>query len=464
MAHEERAWHPNFLKYMDSIIKHPNYRGLAIAKKPDGTYTWVAPAEGEIGQERIVWAKAKAKTLGIKEGAGMYADVMLAIHPTKWKVCQICGKKMSLYYHYPNATFLKGFNSFFGSDYTSCDHISDIWDDLVENGHDEKEIAAYLIKKGDLALSPDTASKDEIINSLEYACRKGNKACLGPGAMSNFPDRFDGFHSYNRCCRSSHDKGRSKENMKSYTRDRRAYEYWSDGNIQAANKFMGSQYFKGFSADHIGPISLGFVHDPRYLQKMRGGDNSSKRDRLLLEDVEKIIETEKRTGVYPMSWYSKDIWEYIKKNYRNNLSRIGSTYRDALKQNMANFMYILYVILERCGDKGKNILCDAFLKPKYKYFNYDYEFNESGEITKQQPRHFTNRSSEELERYKRIAIDAVYDYQDKSNRNLKHDLTADEHWELNKICDEINRAKVDSVKEKLENLVSEIQERKISEL
>ena len=149
MAHEERAWHPNFLKYMDSIIKHPNYRGLAIAKKPDGTYTWVAPTEGEIGQERIVWAKAKAKTLGIKEGAGMYADVMLAIHPTKWKVCQICGKKMSLYYHYPNATFLKGFNSFFDSDYTSCDHIGDIWDDLVKKGHSEKEIAAYIIKKGD---------------------------------------------------------------------------------------------------------------------------------------------------------------------------------------------------------------------------------------------------------------------------------------------------------------------------
>lgn len=149
-----------------------------------------------------------------------------------------------------------------------------------------------------------TSEKDDIIDALEYACRKGNKKCLGPGAMSNFPDRYDGFHTYNRCCRATQDKGRSKENLKSYTKDRRAYEYWSDGNIHAANQFMGSSFFDGISADHIGPISLGFVHDPRYLQPMSSGDNSSKRDRLQVVDIERIIETEQRTGVYPMSWQS----------------------------------------------------------------------------------------------------------------------------------------------------------------
>ena len=113
-----------------------------------------------------------------------------------------------------------------------------------------------------------------------------------------------------------------KENLKSYTRDRRAYEYWSDGNIHAANQFMGSSFFDGTSADHIGPISLGFVHDPRYLQPMPGGDNSSKRDRLQIVDIESIIETEKRTGVYPMSWYSKLIWEYIKTNYSSNPDKV----------------------------------------------------------------------------------------------------------------------------------------------
>ena len=32
--------------------------------------------------------------------------------------------------------------------------------------------------------------------------------------MGNPPDRLDGFHSYNNCCRPTADKGRSDENMK----------------------------------------------------------------------------------------------------------------------------------------------------------------------------------------------------------------------------------------------------------
>ena len=28
MAQDEKQWHPRFLKYMNSIINHPNYSGL----------------------------------------------------------------------------------------------------------------------------------------------------------------------------------------------------------------------------------------------------------------------------------------------------------------------------------------------------------------------------------------------------------------------------------------------------
>lgn len=62
---------------------------------------------------------------------------------------------------------------------------------------------------------------------------------LGPGAMSNAPDRLDGFHTYNRCCRTKQDSGRSKENLKSYATDRRAFELWVDGNWVTANKAKG---------------------------------------------------------------------------------------------------------------------------------------------------------------------------------------------------------------------------------
>lgn len=465
MSREERKWHPRFLNYMRMIVKHPNYSGLRIETKADGSYSWIATAQSEVGKARIAWCKNKAKELGFPIQAGVYADVMLAIHPTKWKVCQTCGREMSLFYHYPNANFLKSLNSTFKAHFTDCDHIHDIWDEVLENGVSELEIARFLIKKGDLNLNPSTASKDEIISALEYACRKGNKKCLGPGAMSNFPDRYDGFHTYNRCCRATQDKGRSKENLKSYTKDRRAYEYWSDGNIHAANQFMGSQFFKGTSADHIGPISLGFIHDPRYLQPMSNSDNSTKRDRLQYDDIEKIIKTEKRTGIYPMSWYSKLIWNHICMSYKANPDKVAGLYRDALKQNMANFMFILWTILDKCPENGEDFLAKAFLEPNYQYFNNSYSFNELGEIVGEKPRHFTDRNQYETDRYRRIAIEAVYDYKDKDNRHLTQNLSDRQLDLLRDICAKIAaHGYTSELKEKVVQLVENIEKETIKTL
>ena len=465
MNRSKRNWHPDFIKYMNLIIHHPNYAGLPIEKKSDGSYRWITTAKSEIGRGRIDWCLNKAKELGIPNKAGVYADVMLAIHPTKIKVCQTCGRKMSLYYLYPNTNFLKSLNKCFNSNFTECDNICDIWDALATNGKKEKEMSLFLIKKGDLPLSSDSATKMEIINALEYACRKGGKKCLGPGAMSNFPDRFDGFHTYNRCCRSAQDKGRSKENLKSYTKDRRAYEYWSDGNIHAANLFMGTAFFKGTSADHIGPISLGFIHDPRYLQPMLSGDNSSKRDRLSVNDIEKILAIEERTGVYPMSWYSSLIWNYISRNYKSNPDKVSNEYRNALKQNMTNFMFILWYIMTHCSTKGESLLVSAFLEPKFKYFDHAYKFNSLGEIVKTFPRHHTGRTMGETSRYIRIAIASVYDYFEKVNRNQSPDLTTGEISTLNEICNQIITAQpTEYIKNNIVSLVETIEQRLIHQL
>ena len=465
MAREEKEWHPKFKEYMEFIIHHQNYKGLPITKKSDGTWSWFATKKTQIGKERIAWCENLAKKLGFSIEPGVYANVMREIHPTKWKVCQTCGNSMSIYYHYPSVNLLKRLKKQFGVEYTEIDHISDIWDDLLNKGFSNHDIASFLIKIGKLKLNANTTNKDEVINELEALCRNKGKKILSPGAMSNFPDRFDGFHTYNRCCRTIHDKGRSKENLKSYTKDRRAYEYWSDGNIHAANQFMGSEFFKNVSADHIGPISLGFVHDPRYLQPLDGSDNSSKRDRLQFEDIEKIIEIESRTNVYPMSWYSKLIWEHIKKNYSTNVSKISGVYRDALKQNMSNFMYILWYILEHCNEDGEFFLEEALLKPNYHYFDYTYTFNELGEITSSNPRHFTERNQYETERYKRIAFESVYDYNDKENRNVKAKLTCNEKKMLNKLCKEITSGTpTEQCKQHLINLVETIEQRIIASL
>lgn len=461
---EEKIWHPNFIKYMEMIANHPNYRGLPIARGRDGSLGWIAAAKSPIGASRIRWCKAKAKELGIPDEPGVYAKVMLELHPTKKKVCQICGQEMSLYYHYPSVNLLKKINGYYRSNFTECDHISDIWDSLAKDGKNTLPLARILIEAGDLNLSSN-APKETIIDSLEKACRLKSKKALSPGAMSNFPDRFDGFHSYNRCCRSSQDKGRSKENLKSYTKDRRAYEYWSDGNIHAANQFMGSPFFKGASADHIGPISLGFIHDPRYLQKMSSSDNSSKRDRLQLDDVEKIIRTQEKTGIYPMSWQSKLIWEHIRANYRNNIPKISGVYRDALKQNMINFMHILHVIMDKSGSLGKVFLEKAFLEPNFDYFKYSYTFSSDGTIISRTPRHYTGRNDEETDRYVRIAFEAVTEFEDKDNRRNSVDLTVNERIALQQICQDVRMGKaVCDCKREVEVLVESVEKRLIRSL
>ena len=51
--------------------------------------------------------------------------------------------------------------------------------------------------------------------------------------------RFNGFHSYALCCRTKFDKGRKRENMLTYGQDRRAYQEWSDGDYNLANRLMG---------------------------------------------------------------------------------------------------------------------------------------------------------------------------------------------------------------------------------
>jgi len=437
MARTERNWNDDFLSYMEFIAGHENYKGLPIERKRDGTLAWIVFGKGKIGQARKRWAEDLARDFGMTVQPGVYAQVMRKIHPLKKHICQICGSSMSIYYHYPSVNFLKALNREFGLEFTECDHIDDIWEQIKESGVDDERIRLFFKQNFKLP-EIDSKKKDEVIEMCESKCRKNGKKLLSPGAMSNFPDRFDGFHTYNRCCRAEQDKGRSRENLKSYTKDRRAYEYWSDGNLHAANMFMGSQYFTGVSADHIGPISLGFVHDPRYLRPMSSSDNSTKRDRLLIEDIEEILAVEEKTGVYPMSWYSSAIWEFIKENYDKHPELVPSVYRDMLKQNMSNFMYMLKIIADHPG--GTLFLFEELIDSKKTDFLFAYEFDKSGNITNTTDRNFTERNINEFIRFKRIAIEAVYDYADKENRNIKQDLKDDEHNRLMDLCKMIESA------------------------
>lgn len=79
-------------------------------------------------------------------------------------------------------------------------------------------------------------------------------------------------------------------------------------------------------------------------------------------------------------------------------------------------------------------LVTAFLEPNYDYFKYSYTLNDRGEIIGRTERHFTGRNQYETDRYRRIAIDSVYDYSEKDNRNNRNDLNSNETAILNSIC------------------------------
>lgn len=446
----EKIWSKEFLQYMEFIKNHPNYKGLPIERKSDGSLAWIATAQSEVGKKRKEWALKKAKELNIPDGPGVYAKVMFAIHPTKEKVCQVCGKSMSLYYVYPNANLVKSIKKNFEF---QCDTITSIYDVCHKlcKTKSEESVKRFLIKTFKVNIS-QTLPLDSIIAKCELQCRDGSSKLMGPGAMSNFPDRADGFHTYNRCCRSKEDKGRSKENLKSYGKDRRAYEYWSDGNIHAANQFMHSSFFDRTSADHVGPISLGFIHDSLNLQKMSSGDNSSKRDRLQYEDIEKVCAIEKKNNVCCMSWYSQDIWKYIKQNYQNH-PELLEQFWNILKTNRHNFMLALWIISTNSG-LGNGFLIDSFLKPNLGNFKYDYVFNDEGQIISKTLRNITDATKKESGRYYRIAIDSISEYHEKENRNLKDSFSQGQIKELITIAKGLNQSNFASSKKQFMSIIN----------
>ena len=427
--------HPNFQKYMKEIINHPNYKGLPITYKEDGSPVWVAPkkANNTIGLERVAWADKKAKDLEFENSSKKYADTMFAIHPTKIKVCQWCGESMDLHYIYPTKNTVKFFEKNFDYTYNKYDSIYDIVQKLPQH---EKAIINYLIKKANLSYEKNIPNINQVIKDAECACRMSGKGIFSPGAMSNFPDRFDGFHSYSLCCRKSKDKGRHDDNMATYNKDRRAYEYWSDGNIAAANQLMRDPIiFNGMSADHIGPISLGFIHDPLYLQPLSSSDNSAKRERLYKEDLEKLIKKEEETKISPASHFARDIWNFIKRDYLSESSEFSlDWYRDILKQNMINFMESLWFLLNtKEKNKIEQFLSYNYFSKKYElYFQFKYEFNSDGTIKKQTHRNMTDSSKDEFNRFVRISFESIENFHSKSseNRNMKTQLTENDYSKL----------------------------------
>lgn len=424
----DRTWNPSFENYTEFIVSHPNYKGLFYERDNDGRVKWVVTGKSHKGKLRQAWWDARCKEHNIEIRKGCYAIIARIIHPTKKHVCQCCGKELSILYEYPGKRLLNRINETFGwsisqTDYTIREIILSASN--LQNG---------LEKISEILGLPNGLS---LHDAIEYAYTNlvdKEAAILSPGVMSNSPDRYDGFHSDGLCCRENTDKGRHKENMKTYTQDRRAYEEWSDGDYNLANRLMGEinkqppmlcpicDKIKHMSADHIGPISLGFCHSIHFAP-MCSSCNSSKNNRFTKNDVDELLRIEE-SGEQVISWHSKAIWDAVKHTIKNDEdAKFASSVMAKCHQNVINILSLIY------QKTGHDFLM-RYLHPKYSLVDYRFEDVDLKHLDRikiiSAPLDSKNKRKNQ-ERYVRIAFESLDDFAKKKNR--KNYLLIDENSE-----------------------------------
>ena len=441
----KKVSNPAFSKYKEFIASHPAYSGMPDLRYPDGRIQWETPSNRKSGEfkdshdKRLQWWKNKAVEIGISTTEDKWiSKVAKRIHPTGIRPCPVCGKELEIRYAYLSKRFIKRVHllDFYNNDIemTEITHILDFVTEFIT------EYKNHAIHTLPILLSckeaPDIPKLSTLSEWLEWIDQKYiplEPSMLGPGSMSNAPDRLDGFH-YNRCCRKKTDKGRSDANLASYSKDRRAFENWSDGNWITANMLMG--YIKSnpalrqepcanfgdahehplpCDADHIGPISLGFCHRPEF-QLLCSPCNSAKNNRLYFSDVQHLIAVES-TGETVTTWSATPVWNLCKNKVTNaetalRLSKIMRDNRNIALMLLSKFMtsgeclFLLSLLNLQYADYQYQIIPDS--QEIYNHIvtvDFTYETSSLRYVTIQKRRKI------------RIAFESLSDYATKDNRN-----------------------------------------------
>lgn len=450
---------------MELIVAHGNYRGLYYDRDANGEVNWVVTGSSAKGRRRKEWWDAKCVELGIEIQKGCYARVARAVQPTGIHVCQCCGESKSIYYEYPSKRTAEKLNAILGlgidagsdearSEYT----ISEI----VEAWCDTEEKTAAVA--GALGLG-NIKNKEDLIKMIYSELVWKEDAAFSPGVMSNSPDRFDGFHSYGLCCRSRSDKGRHPGNMHTYTQDRRAYEAWADGNFNLANRLMGEFRKQApmrcpvcgevarMTADHIGPVSLGFCHSSNFAPMCKKC-NSAKNNRFTRSDVDKLLSLEKQ-GVRVVSWHSAHIWDLLKYTVRTDSdARFASSVMAKCHQNVLNILSLVFLAT------GRDFLM-RYLHPEYAMTDYRFDnvdLNQLDEMRVIATPVDNKNKHKNRERYVRISFESLADFAGKENRKnyLLHDSTSEE---LKPILEAIRGGDYDMADSRLRSMIERTAER-----
>lgn len=461
--------HPNFLEYTEFIVNHPNYSGLFYERGRDGKVNWVVAEKSPKGQIRKKWWNEKCEELGIPIQKGCYAKAARAIHPTGIKICQCCGEGRSIFYEYPTKATATVLNKILGTEIdkdNDSERVEYTIREIIELWCDTIDKANALAKAFNL---PKPDSTEELIESIYTQLVATESKKFSPGVMSNSPDRYDGYHSYCLCCRTEFDTGRHTENMQTYGQDRRAYEEWSDGDYNLANRLMGEfrkqmpmrcpicGKIKKMSADHIGPISLGFCHS-RNFAPMCNSCNSAKNNRFTKKDVDVLLAIEQR-GEPVISWHSKYIWDIVKHEIRNDEdAKLASSIMAKCHQNVLNILSLLYKFA------GSQYL-ERFLHTEYSLVDYRFEDVDLLHLERLKiistPLESKNKIKNQ-ERYVRIAFESLEAFAKKENRKNSFKVS-EEDERLQEIIRDIQFGKYEEADKKLETLIAQVAETIYSE-
>jgi len=438
-----KKWEPSdkFNEYAKFIANHPNYSGMPDLywDEDKKLIQWEAPSNRGGGKfehshtKRLEWWKKKAVEVGIdpKTTNEWISKTAKKIHPTSKKPCKVCGRVMDIRYAYPSNNFIRRVLklNYVPEEYSidSLEHIKDLITRMVDDfGNQVLSDLPKLLKAKGIEVPKSKPNLDAWLEWVDNEYIPQEPSILSPGAMSNAPDRLDGFHTFNKCCRSSADKGRHKKNLLSYTTDRRVFEYWNEGNWIAANKMMGLVKTKFIdegclnghksksTADHIGPLSLGFSHRPEF-QLLCSACNSGKNNRMMLSDVKLLMEREEG-GVRVVSWYAKRIWDLRKDSVDS--PELALRLSKLMRDNWHNAAYLLGEIAKL----GHFTFLISLMDISFADFDYEFKnlrvenfvtkFDELIKIPKT-----TKYVAEQKARAVRVALESLITYIEKGNRN-----------------------------------------------
>jgi len=442
-----QTWHPAFIEYMNFIAHHENYKGMPDAFVDGGKIQWETPSNRTSGrykdshQKRLKWWENKARELNIDPASSKWRSrVAKLIHPTRRKPCKRCGRVLELRFVYPSEILLKRLRKL---DYLDSTFSVDPFDPitkLISHLHDMYSDRIFadlpaLLATSNSAVPALQANLDTWLNWIETEYVPREPRTLSPGAMANPPDRFDGFHSFNECCRGVADTGRHVSNLRAYITDRRVFEYWVEGDWIAADRLYGELRKRASNetclnlisetdditlhagschVDHIGPISLGFMHRPEF-QFLCGSCNSAKNNRMLLSDVLYLLKVEQK-GEQVVSWYARRVWDARKLDVTNRetAERLSKLMRD----NRHTFMSIM----RRIADAGHVTFLASLINLEaadynVRFVNLRIEGHRSIFDQMRSTRRSTRYATEQKVRHVRVALEALHDYFQKPSRN-----------------------------------------------